>query len=274
MGAITLAVVPSSTPGDARQALDALCGALAKLLATPVQGINCASYSELALELERDRVDYAWMSPTLMILTNENIQLRPLLSAVRDDRTDYRACMFVDGTRSFQSIEQVRGGVVAWVDRTSAAGYIVPRIHLASRGIDPTEYFAKELFLRSHAEVVRAVLDGRADVGATYGQQPAEGDPVQRAGFVHVAPERAVRVLEWTREIPNDVIAGRGLLSRPEHRMFSNALLTLSERGDASRQMLFNVFHAERFQTPLRNALAPAQDLVALAREHGLMSQL
>lgn len=274
MGAITLAVVPSSTPGDARQALDALCGALGKLLATPVRGINCASYSELALELERDRVDYAWMSPTLMILTNENIQLRPLLSAVRDDRIEYRACMFVDGTRSFQSIEQVRGGVVAWVDRTSAAGYIVPRIHLASRGIDPSDYFGKELFLRSHADVVRAVLDGRADVGATYGQRPDEGDPVRHAGFSHVAPERHVRVLEWTRAIPNDVIAGRGLLSKPEHRLFSNALLTLSERGDASRRLLFNVFHAERFQTPLRDALAPAQDLVALAREHGLMSQL
>ena len=30
----------------------------------------------------------------------------------------------------------------------------------------------------------------------------------------------------------------------------------------------------ERFQTPLRDALKPAQDLVAQARAHGLMSQL
>jgi len=275
MGEITLAVVPSSTPGDARLALDSLCIALTKLLDTPVHGINCASYSDLALELEKDRVDYAWMSPTLMILTHENIQLRPLLSAVRDDRTSYRSALFVDGAKSFYTLEDVQNGVVAWVDRTSAAGYIVPRIHLAARGFDPTRYFRKELFLRSHAEAVRAVLDGRADVGATYGQRPDDdGDEVIRAGFLHVAPNRHVRVLAWTREIPNDVIVGHGLLPKPEQRAFSNAILTLSQRDDVGRRLLYNVFHAERFETPERNALRPAQELVALAREHGLMSQL
>src|SRR5262245_6015534 len=122
MGEVTLAVVPSSTPGDARAALDALCASLAKLLGHPVKGINCASYSNLALELEKDRVDYAWMSPTLMILTNENIQLRPILSAIRDERMDYRACLFVDGDSSFRTVEDVRGKTVAWVDHSSAAG--------------------------------------------------------------------------------------------------------------------------------------------------------
>ena len=94
------------------------------------------------------------------------------------------------------------------------------------------------------------------------------------ARFLHVAPERHVRVLEWTQPIPNDVIVGHGLLSKPEHRVFANAILTLSERDDASRRVLYNVFHAERFMTPSRNVLKPAQDLVSLAREHGLMSQL
>jgi len=271
--AITLAVVPSSTPGDSRLALDSLCIALTKQLDTPVDGINCASYSDLALELEKDRVDYAWMSPTLMILTNENIQLRPLLTAVREGRTAYNGCLFVDGKRPMRTIEDLRGQVVAWVDRASAAGYIVPRIHLAGRGFDPTRLFRKELFLRSHAEVVNAVLDGRADVGATYGLRPDDGAPITRAAFIDVAPTRHVRVLEWTREIPNDVIVGHGLLPKPEHRVFSNAILTLAER-ERGRRLLFNVFHAERFETPPRNVLKPAQELVELAREHGLMSQL
>jgi phosphonate transport system substrate-binding protein len=254
--------------------LDSLCIALTKLLDTPVHGINCASYTDLALELEKDRVDYAWMSPTLMILTNELIQLRPLLSAVRDERTEYRSALFVDGAKQFYSIDDVRNGVVAWVDRTSASGYIVPRIHLASLGIDPIRYFRKELFLRSHAEVVRAVLDGRADVGATYAERPEQAGPIKRAAFRVVAPDRHVRVLEWTCEIPNDVIVGHGLLPKPEHRVFSNAILTLSERDDVGRRLLWNAFHAERFLTPPRNALEPARQLVALAREHGLMSQL
>ena len=92
----------------------------------------------------------------------------------------------------------------------------------------PDDFFGEELFLRSHAEVVRAVLDGRADVGATYAQRPAPGQPIQRAGFLDVAPERSIRVLEWTRPIPNDVIVGHGLLSFAEHRAFGDAMLERS----------------------------------------------
>src|SRR5262245_26829583 len=109
MGAITLAVGPSSTPGDSRLALDALCIALTRLLDVPVHGINSRSYQDLAAELEKDRVDYAWMSPTLMIFTQEQIQLRPLLSAVRDDRTEYCGVLFVDARRSMKALDELRG---------------------------------------------------------------------------------------------------------------------------------------------------------------------
>ena len=103
MGAITLGLVPSVTPGDSRFALDALCVALTKLLDTAVDGINCASYEDLANELEKDRVQYAWMSPTLMLLTNERIQLQPLLSSVRHGRADYASALFCDAAKPWYS---------------------------------------------------------------------------------------------------------------------------------------------------------------------------
>lgn len=273
MGAITLAVVPSSTPGDSRFALDALCVALTKLLDTPVDGINSASYEDLANELEKGRVDYAWMSPTLMMLTNERIQLRPLLSAVRNDRVDYCAALFVDGNKPWTTLDEMRGKTVAWVDAASASGYLFPRLHLAARGIDPTTFFGKELFLRTHTDVVHAVVDGRADVGATYGERAQFDEPIVRAGFKHVAKDHPFRVLEWTRAIPNDMIVGHGLLSKPEHRVFSNAILTLAET-DKGRRLLFKAFHAEQFMTTPRNTLVPLQEMVEIARHRGLLPQM
>ena len=53
---LTLAVVPSSTPGDRQAALDALCGALAALVGRPIRGVLAASYQALATALERDQV--------------------------------------------------------------------------------------------------------------------------------------------------------------------------------------------------------------------------
>lgn len=274
MSPITLAVVPSATPGDSDLgALTRLCSELGKLLDTQVRGVHPESYSALASELERDRVQYAWMPPALVVLASEDVRIQPLLTAVRGDRTDYHSALFVPADSPLERIDQLQGTCVAWVDRTSASGYLMPRLQLASRGLDPGRLFREEMFMRSHGEVVRAVLDGRADVGATYGERPPPGERVRRAGFLDVAPERGVRVLEWTGAIPNDVIAGHGLLPRAAHRVFGNAILTLAERADG-KKLLYDAFHAERFTTTPRDALRPLWPLVRLARTHGLLHLL
>jgi phosphonate transport system substrate-binding protein len=269
---ITLAVVPSTTPGNTPEALEALCRELGKLVGQPVKSAHPATYAELATGLERDRVQYAWMSPALLVLTDENTKIAPLLSAVRNDSIEYRSALFVDAASPFTELADLQGKTVAWVDTASAAGYLFPRVHLATRGFDATTFFGTELFLKSHAEVVRAVLDGRADLGATYAERPASG-PIRRAGFLDAAPGREVRVLEWTRAIPHDVIAGHGLLPKSEHRLFSNAILTLAERDDG-RRLLQAAFHADRFMTTPRNALRPLWEHVRLARKHGLLPTL
>ena len=271
---ITLAVVPSTTPGDSRAALAAVCSELGTLLGTDVRGVNPESYEALIGEMQRDRVQYAWMSPALCVLSERHLMLRPVLSAVRGSRVDYCSALFVDAASPARDLEELAGTTVAWVDATSASGYLVPRLHLASRGIDPAGFFGKELFLRSHAEVVRAVFDGRAQLGATYSERPSPGATVElRSGFRDVAPEREARVLEWTGAIPNDVIAGHGLLSRADHRVFGNAILTLAERADG-RELLYKAFHTGQFTSTPRNALRPLWNLVELARRHGLLTQL
>ena len=274
MPPITLAVVPSATDGNAHaQALERLCDALGQLLDVGVRGVQPESYSALTTELEMDRVQYAWMSPALVVLASEKLRITPLLSAVREERTEYSSALFVPADSAIQSVHDLRGTRVAWVDRTSASGYLMPRLQLAARGIDPAQLFGEELFLRSHGEVVRAVLDGRADVGATYGQRPAPGEMVRRAGFLDVSPGKPVRVLDWSAAIPNDVIAGHGLLSRQAHRTFGNAILALAERPEG-RKLLLDAFHAERFVATPRDALRPLWPMVKLARTHGLLHLL
>ena len=64
-----------------------------------------------------------------------------------------------------------------------------------------------------------------------------------------------------------------GLLTKADHRVFSNAILTLSE-GEDGRKLLYRAFHAERFISTPRNALRPLWELVRLARFHGLLRHL
>lgn len=271
---ITLAVVPSTTPGDRRAALDDVCRALGAILRTEVDGVTPESYEELTELFVRDEVQYAWVSPAQLVLAEQQIRLAPVVSAVRGDRTEYHGALFVPAESPAREITQLAGGRVAWVDATSASGYLYPRLQLAARGLDPSRLFGEELFLRSHAEVVRAVFSGRADVGATYSEWPRPGHLGElRSGFRDVAPERPARVLEWTSAIPNDLIAGHGLRSRAELRQFGDAVLALAAREDG-RALLYRAFHAERFVVTPRGALGKLRDLVEHAREHGLLTQL
>jgi phosphonate transport system substrate-binding protein len=272
MSQITLAVVPSVTPGDS-SGLETLCAELERMLGTTVRPCRPGTYGELISELEKDRVQFAWMPPMLHVLADEHMRLRPLLSAVRGERTDDRAVLFVDGESSIESLEELRGRTVAWVDATSASGYFYPRLQLAAQGLAPEELFGRELFVRSHGEVVRAVLEGRAEVGATYAERPPSGEPITRAGFCDVAPDHAFRVLTWSRPIPNDVIAGHGLLGKEQHQAFSRAILDLAEREDG-RRLLYGAFHAERFIPTPRKAMRQLWDLIALARGHGLLPHM
>lgn len=270
---MTLAVVPSATPGDSRVALAELCAALGRLLGKQVTALHPDTYGALTDLFEKGRIDYAWMSPAQMVMAGEHMRLVPLLSAVRNEKTDYSSVLFVDDRSPARFTEQLRGKRIAWVDRTSAAGYLFVRLQLAARGIEPDAFFGAELFEKSHAGVVRAVLEGRADAGATFAERPADGAPIARAGFINVAPERTIRVLEWTATIPNDVIVAHGLLAKDDHRAFGNAMLTLAEREDG-RRMLRHAFDAERFMTTPKNTLKPLYDLVRLARAHGLLAHL
>src|SRR5438874_5944269 len=126
MAPITLAVVPSATPGDSDLgALTRLCAEISKLLDTQVRGVHPESYGALASELEKDRVQYAWMPPALVVLASEDVRIQPLLSAIRGDRTDYHAALFVPAESAIERTEQLHGTRVAWVDRTSASGYLM-----------------------------------------------------------------------------------------------------------------------------------------------------
>jgi phosphate/phosphite/phosphonate ABC transporter binding protein len=273
MAPLTLAVIASTTLGDQRAAVDEVCAQLSTVLGVVLAGKVAGSYAELLNGFETDRVQYAWMSPALLALGRERLRIHPLLSAVRDERADYRAVLFVDAKGPFESVRELHGKRVAWVDPASAAGYLVPRLHLAALGINPTRIFDEELFVGSHAEVARAVLDGRVHVGATYAHRPPTGQPIRRAGFVDVVPGCEVRVLEWTNAIPSDVIAGHGLIPRVQQRMVANAILDLAGRDDG-RRALRAAFDADQFATTPRGALRPLWHMIRLARENGLLSQL
>ena len=65
------------------------------------------------------------------------------------------------------TIEDLVGRRIAYVDPSSASGWLFPAARLLEAGIHPTEDLDSE-FYGNHERVVHAVMEGEVDAGATY----------------------------------------------------------------------------------------------------------
>ena len=122
-----------------------------------------------------------------------------------------------------RSPHDLEGARAAWVDRQSVSGYLLIRAHLRSLGIMPERAFTSDRFFGSHEAVVRAVVDGSADVGATFihlDERPGRREPrILRAGW----GDAKVRVIAHAGPIPSDVVAASTRLGAGEARLVQDA---------------------------------------------------
>jgi ABC-type phosphate/phosphonate transport system substrate-binding protein len=139
------------------------------------------------------------------------------------------AALVVAADSKIEELRDLGGTHVAWVDPLSTTGYVVPRLELAARGLDPRTLFRAETFHRSHVGAVKAVAHRTAECAATYARLNAIGR-ITRGGWTDagVSPSE-VRVLHASAPLPPDLIAVRSDVDVETRRALAAAFLTLSE---------------------------------------------
>lgn len=182
--------------------------ALASVVGVPVEVHRSVDYRVLTSALDQGLVDVAWLPPLAAARTVRTGIAVPAAIAVRSGTTSYMSGLFALASGPVRSLEDLKNLRAAWVDRESASGYVVIRAALRDYGISLTSAFSDELFLRSHAEVARAVKDGEVDVGATCFNFESGSTRISRAGYEEAGLTHAeVRLLGYAGPIPSDIFA-------------------------------------------------------------------
>jgi phosphonate transport system substrate-binding protein len=208
-GALRLGLIPRGGDGDERER--ELVAALAEALGRDVDVHRAADYRVVLTGLDQRLVDFAWLPPLVAGRAVRGRLADTVAVAVRYGGTSYSTVLVTQPVSPIRSPKDLRGVRVAWVDRESASGYVVLRAALARSGVKLTEAFAHEQFVRSHAAVARAVLDGEVDVGATCAH--AEQDVVRFARSPYAGDSgltvEELRVVFEAGPIPSDIFAVR-----------------------------------------------------------------
>jgi phosphonate transport system substrate-binding protein len=266
-------IVPSTELQDAgRMLFEELCERASDEAGVRFTPVVEPGYRELVASFERGEVGIAWMPP---VPTIELVEVRrtatPLAIPARRGATIYHAALIVRRGGP-KTIEECRGRRAAWVQRDSAAGYLVPRLQMAAQGLDVLRFFSRELFMHSHPAVVDAVVSGEADVGATYCHVEPGTNKVARAAWTDEdgRPLRPIESIATFGPIPNDALIASNELPLPCRTALTRWLLDLDPRA---RDLFERILGAHDFRVPstdhfdaLRHALRAAR-----ARGHDAM---
>ena len=244
--------------------------ALGSLANAELAVYEAESYEDLARAIVVGEVDIAWVPPLAFIALERRGTVAALVSAQRGGDTAFYSAIIVARDSEFQGPEDLAGARAAWVDRYSASGYVVPRVGLAAVGVDPRVAFAGERFHHSHEAVVRAVVGGRADFGATYASLNAAGEITRGAWMDVEGAADGVRVLVRFGAIPGDVLAAKTSLGAESREAITRSLLSLS-RDPQQRQLLRDAFGVDELRPWVSAGYGALRRLAEEASKRGLL---
>lgn len=245
--ALRFGLSPAMGPEVARTYGQHIAGIFTARLGRDVRAIVFADYVGLVDCLVRGEVDMAWMPPVPFVSAADR-GAGVLVMAERFGRKTFDAAIITAADADIHSLDDVRGQSVAWVDRSSASGYLFPGALLRRSLNAPLEQcLGRQHFHGSHRAVCEAVANGWAAVGATFASREPGGRVIS-SGWHDLLGDRAdeLRAIAFAGPIPADNIAHRPHL--PDKLVESlTAMLTDLAKSKRGRTMLEDVFHAHRF---------------------------
>ncbi|MFO0555397.1 MAG: phosphate/phosphite/phosphonate ABC transporter substrate-binding protein [Polyangiaceae bacterium] len=246
---LTFGLVPVVDSDHARIDIADFCGFLEREIAMVVRPHRAPTPEALASAFGAGRVHLAWVSPTLLVSADSLADAVPLACTLREGASFYHSVLFTLESSRFTSLETLRGARAAWASPTSAGGYVFPKLSLESQGIDGAT-FATEVFCGTHGNVASAVLEGRADVGATFAVFE-DGDPTKRAvstGYDEAARSAgaSMRILDVAGPIPSDLFVAQSSMPATLRARIMRAFERIA-RDPAARDLTKRLFGADGF---------------------------
>jgi phosphate/phosphite/phosphonate ABC transporter binding protein len=265
---VVLGYASAEARSKTRKRMTDLATRLGQLCEIDVGVTPVSSYEKLALRIVKREIDLAWLSPIVLVSLARNKQVAPLVSLVRDKKTTYTCALLVSPTSHISTFEELHGKRAAWVDKHSAAGYVLPRIELAHNGVRGSS-LGDERMYGSHEGVVRAVASGRADFGATYARLDPSGMVVgpwtRMLGLA-----KSVRVMTTFGDVPPDAIAARYDMDKPLRERIARGLRAMTKGWD-DREIIAEIFGANDFDVPKRAAYEELRQNVYNAYKRGIL---
>jgi len=193
----------------------------------PVEWRWYDSYSAVVDAVVAYEVHLSIMSPFNYVQAKRrNSSLVLLAAPVADGATTYSGYIVVRDDSPFTKVAELAGKRFAYVDEMSTSGYLLPLAYLRAQGHDPKTFFGSTVFAGDHGSLLRMLLAGEVDAGASY------------SSMLRKPEGKQLKILAKTGRIPWDAWCASPRLDQELIDTLRAALTGLSTRTNEGRAIL------------------------------------
>lgn len=234
---LVMGFVPMKDAETLIEEVGPLAEMLSEELGIKVKPFTAVNYVSVVEGLGSGQVDFGFIPPFSYVLANSESDARVILTALgKDGLPAYKSQFMARVDSGITDLSDLTGKKVAFVDPSSASGYLYPAAHLVSLGYD-IDKDIDSVFAGGHDKSLQAVLNGDVDVAAAF----VDVRTRYPEDFPTAAEE--VAVIGYTQDIPNVSVTVRGDMDEEMAEKISAALLAIAEdpEGLAMLKELFNM---------------------------------
>ena len=243
------------SPGIIRLKANAFAAFLEERSGLRCQPVIEGSYSQLIRAIAEGRVDFAFLSPLGYVTAAQVADAEILLKSERGGQPYYWSVILVRRDSGIHSLGDLKGKRIAFTHLGSTSGYVVPLSALLAEGIDPDRFFAEIVYAGGHSAVIRAILAGEVEAGATFADDPEGRQGAWTAEEFIAATEAAKLVpIYFSPPIPGDTftVTARMRESQPALVEQVRTVLLAMGQSNAGRLILGDLYSIDN--------LIPGQD--------------
>ena len=211
---------------------------LEKALGRPIRAFAATDYAGVVEALRYESADVGFMGPLQYVLAHDQAGAYPILGELYDGEATYTSRIFVRKDSDLESLEDLRGRTIAFVDPISSSGFLYPLDIFKRHGLvtgrdDMGDFFDRVYFAGGDEQAMRAVLNGFVD---------AAGAGQYSYDLLSTEERDAVTEIARSQLIPSHCVVVRKGLDKGQVAKLRSALLALNEGPDRGLlEYLYNV---------------------------------
>lgn len=256
---ILIGILPEMNVFKQSQRFKLLGEYISRQIGVPVEFTILSRYGDLIDRFTTEKMDGAFFGSFTGAQAIKKLGVIPLARPVDLDGTStYHGYLFVRKDSGIKGIKDMKNRKMAFVEKSTTAGYLFPQAYLRDNGIsDPNQFFSGSFFAGSHDGAVSAVLNRKADVGAAKNSiydQLRKDDP---------RVDRELLILAKSTEVPSNGLCVRKGLDETLKRKLKNVLVDLHLNPDG--KLVLKQFGAIRFIETTASDYLPVFDMAKRA---------